>query len=909
MLMMRIQLRQFGWMFRLVGLWFAGTLFIASITPSWALAQSTDDAWTEPLNLSHSGIAVDPAILIDSDEVGHVVWRDDFGNYVYARLDGEQWSAPERTELNSVFRLPGPNEPTDPTQLANYSGPNPLFIAGADQHVFAFWITPDGRVLSSSVENQNFDDVAAWDGGRAITREAASFAAAVDARGMLHVVYLGTVDDPTNPDGIYYTHSEDSGRSWATPVLLYESPYLRRLGEDEANLSIATAGTQDTPHIYVAWDNQPRKQVFFAQSADGGKSWEQPTLVEGPAPDSGSTGPYSIHVGALKDSVVRVWQGGHASNGLLPACSQIYQSSTDAGATWSNPQPMGNDVLGCAESNEFVRGFANNPEAPLYYLSETKTQVFLTAWNGLQWSRPQAQPTLSGFEEPEIYTEVMYGCHQAALSRERMYIVGCDQGQAGDVWVTSRDLGSTTSWFKPQAWSQLSPVTTNNLEMEAVELVDTDDGLIHAFFSQHQDPAVYYTYWNGEVWSRVTPVLEVPEGQAAWPAIADGSGKELFLIARSNQGMLYFSRATSGNAAAESLWSTPTQLVTGHDGEVGSVDIAWDAAETVYVTYSVPANEERGIYLVLSKDQGTTWSEPLQVFDGAAAGFDLVGAPSLVTSPNGALHVIWQEQSIQGDRVLQPLSLYYTRSEDGGLTFSNPAPLVEEPVAWRELVADGNGNLHLLWQPQDRITTVWDQVSQDGGHTWQYPQGLLDEGRLAAVTTDPAGKLHLLGVGPGSLGHWIWDGSRWESDAPLGLPLSSEQESPVELLAAAVNNQGKMLVVLAEPTGEGEVAQSTLFYSIRALEVPSEQSATQKVPTQTLLPSTLTPATTTPEYSSTPANTVDSAPTNSQGQTDPNQANDRTSPFTTVLLPVALLLLGVLGFVIIRAIRIKVKDR
>jgi hypothetical protein len=51
-------------MFRLVRLFYAVALFIASIIPSWALAQSIDDLWTTPLNLSHSGVAVNPAIVM-----------------------------------------------------------------------------------------------------------------------------------------------------------------------------------------------------------------------------------------------------------------------------------------------------------------------------------------------------------------------------------------------------------------------------------------------------------------------------------------------------------------------------------------------------------------------------------------------------------------------------------------------------------------------------------------------------------------------------------------------------------------------------------------------------------------------------------------------------------------------------
>jgi hypothetical protein len=890
-----------GWIFRLARLSFASVLFIALITPSWVLAQSTDDAWTEPLNLSHSGGTTNPAIVSDSDGTLHVVWQDELANYMYSKLDGDQWSAPEKTNLNLLFRLPPASETAARPQLSIYTGPNPLFLAGPG-NIFAFWVSPQGRLFSSKVRNQDFKRISAWDDRSFVAPEAASFTVAIDAHGELHLVYLRTVGDPLSPPGVYYTRSKNGGLNWSVPVLLYQSPYLRSLTAGEANLSIATAATAEAQHVYIAWDNRLRRQVFLAKSADGGKNWEQPTLIEGPAPGAGSASPFNIHVGAKQNSVVLFWQKGRITNGLLPSCSQISQSSSDAGATWSNPQPMNEDMSGCAQSNEFVTGLADSPEDPLYFLNETKSQVFLQAWNGRQWSQSQEQPILSGFEEPEIYTDVIYGCHRAALSGARLYIVGCDQGEGGDIWVTSRDLGSALSWFMPPVWSQLSPVTKDDLNMEAMELVTTDDGLIHVFFSQHQDPAIYYTYWDGELWSPVNPVFKLPEGEAASPTIAVGPGNELFLIAQNNRGTLYFSRATSGNSATESRWSTPTQLAIGHDGKIGSVDTAWDSNGVVYLAYSVPVNEGRGIYLVQSKDQGTTWSEPLEVFDGAAAGFDLVGGPSLLISANGILQIVWKDQSVQGDGDSQSLSLFYTRSEDGGRTFSEAGQLVEEPVAWRELVNDGKGNLHLLWQPQSTLTTVWDQVSFDGGHTWQYPQGLPDAGSLAAVTTDPAGRLHLVGAGPDSIGHWLWDGSRWQSEAPLSWPVSSQPERQGELLAATVNKQGKMMVVLAETTGQGDTAERSLLYSTRTLELAQEQTEIQDVPTQTQLPPTLAPATSTPERLLTPTLSVDNQPTD-EGQPDPDETKDRISPFATAFLPVALLLLSVLGVVIWQATR------
>jgi hypothetical protein len=545
------------------------------------------------------------------------------------------------------------------------------------------------------------------------------------------------------------------------------------------------------------------------------------------------------------------------------------------------------NLLGCAQSNEFVTGLANNQDGPLYLLTGAQSQVFLSAWNGQQWSQPQAQPTLSGFEDPEIYTEINLGCHRAALSRERIYIVGCDQGEGGDVWVTSRDLESNTFLLSSPVWSQPSSITDDSLEMEAVEVVATDDGLIHVFFSQHQDPAIYYSFWDGELWSHITPVLELPEGETGWPAIASGPGNELFLIAPNNRGVLYFNRATSGNASTTSSWSPPTRLEIGDDGKVGSVDVAWTAAGTIYVAYSVPVNNERGIYLVQSKDHGATWSEPLQVFNGVNAGFDLVGAPSLLVSENGFLHMIWKQQSIQGDGVPQPLSLYYTRSENGGLTFGEAVLIVDEPVVWQEIVTDGNGNLHLLWQPQDTMTTVWDQVSMDGGRSWQFPQGLPNEGITEAMIVDSIGRLHVVDAGLGSLGHWLWDGNRWQPEVPLHWSLASQQEGPVELLAGAVNEQGKMVVVMAVPTDAVNATESTLLYSVRSLELPSGQTPIEEVPTQTLLTPTLTPIIPTAESPITPASTIVSESANSQDQPIRNETNNPTSPFTIALVPVA----------------------
>jgi hypothetical protein len=110
--------------------------------------------------------------------------------------------------------------------------------------------------------------------------------------------------------------------------------------------------------------------------------------------------------------------------------------------------------------------------------------------------------------------------------------------------------------------------------------------------------------------------------------------------------------------------------------------------------------------------------------------------------------------------------------------------------------------------------------------------------------------------------------------------------------------------VLADPTGEGDVAERTLLYSTRTLELPPKQTTIQELPTETLSSPTVTAATSTPERLLTPTASVDNRSAN-QGQMDRVETDDPMSPFTMALLPVALLLLVVLGIVIRRAAQVK----
>ena len=799
----------------------AGALAVAVVTTSIAAAQTTDEVWDVPINLSHSGAATKPIIFADSGSILHAVWRDEFSNYVVAKLDGAEWSAPVITDLHLLFGLPSEEATAD--EGPPFTGPNPFFLADDRANIFAIWITTDGKLYASRAISRDFTRFGAWTRRRLISDSAVSFAAKFDARGDLHLAFVRTTASARNPAGLYYTQLTKFGSDWVAPALLYGSPYLRGLSGGETNLSLAAGGTTDAPLVYIAWDNRPRKQLLLVKSVDGGASWEQPVRVAGPSATSGQASPYNIRVGALEDTVVLVWQSGPPGG----ACTQFYQASVDAGASWSEAQLMLPDQPGCAQANEFVTGQTVAPGGLLYLHTQIKSQSFLSAWNGAQWSLPQEQGPLAGFDESEIFTDVIFECRQATWLADRLYVVGCDMGEGGDIWLTSRQVTAAADWFAAPVWSPPRPVNSSSFEISNLEMQATSDDFVHAFFSQAQDAAIYYLRWDGARWTRTTAVLRLTEGTASWPAIAVGPDDKLFLVTRGSGGSLYYSRSTSANALTASGWAAPARLPIAQDGKVTPADVVWGADGTITIAYAVPVNEQRGIYLVQSNDEGRTWSQPVQVFDGTAADFELVGAPSLAVTSSGSLHVLWNQQSIGSDGVAQTLALYYAQSANSSPSFADAELVIEAPVTWREMVVDGRGQVHRLWQQSDSKATVWDQMSPNGGQTWQAPQRLAAEDGAADVIADHAGQLQLVSVGERSLSHWLWNGNRWQSQVPLRWLLAAQRDAPVSLISSAVSSDGVLVVGLALPTGADGSTQELLAYATRAVGQPAAQSLVQ----------------------------------------------------------------------------------
>jgi hypothetical protein len=856
------------------------------------LLEESDDVWLPPLNLSQSGVARNPVIVVESAGNGHLIWQEGTANnFFYVRGRDGEWSTPVEVELPfGTRRFYAALREDEPTPLFVPQ----LLVDGAGQ-IHALWLDKEGSLFYSQVASDNFANYDSWSARRQLAEGVVAFDAALDGSARLHLTYISARELPTAPAGVYYLQTDIVQAS--PPQLLSSSRYFRALPAEQANLQIALADGDAAAQLYVGWDNRPLDTLYLVSSADGGQTWGDVTIVDQLSLDDSPQAmtPSSMMVATSGGGVLLLWQADHEGTG----CRQYYRWFGGGGQSWQGPHLL-ETLPGCYTHGQLLSG----ENGSILLLAHLEEGTYLLAWDGEAWSEPQLQEALTAFVNAGTLRTVRFDCYRGAFQNDHLLVVGCSSGEVNDIWVTARDVESTAAWFTPPVWSDPEPITSDNVQVADLKLVATSDGMIHAFFSQPQDPSVYYTRWDGAGWSRVTLALKVQEGEAGWPVVAVGPDDELLLIVRSSGGSLYFSLANSSEAVAATGWSEVAAVQIEHNGNVSPADVVWDANGTIYVAYSVPVNDARGVYLVQSTDQGRSWTEPLQLFNGATANFNLVGSPSLLKSADGSLHVAWQEQALPVDGVSRPVSLYYARSEDGGLTFSNAELVVETPVAWHEIMADGMGNLHLLWQQPDVPTTVWNRVSVDRGRSWQDVQGLPTEWRATTVTADPAGQLHLIGVGAESLGHRLWNGNQWQTEVSLRWPLAVQTGEPKALLAAVVNGEGEMVVALPVMREE---AGDELLYTSSLLNLPPLPGPVEVVATRPVVP-VATAAAPDPEPSATPAGVeteTEGGSGGGRGFLDRIITSNPVTQFAVAFSPVIVLLLVVLGRMALRAVRVK----
>ncbi len=808
-------------------------------------AQIGDGVWLPPYNLSQSGAALLPALAVGAGGRQYALWWDTFDGTRFSTFQpGVGWS-PAASAPSIVGATPQPlgGLPTAPTDLR--------LLADSAGGLHAFWLDAAGDLHYA----QNLSG--SWSASRLLLTTPLRWEAAADAGGRLHLAYIRKQSTDGEQAGVYYLQASTRGSQWSAPRGLAASPYFRTLAEVDAHLDLAVT---DAGEVFVTWDDPQLFYSFFAHSPDNGANFEpaKPLFAGNQPPDSRPQHVRFVPLGHSAQGaggVLRLWD---TAAGCMLFQEQRGPQPADP---WSAPVRTLEQLPGClAEVRTFP--WPNGGAFLLARLERGGLNQAFALWDGEQWSEPLL-PRIS-FVNTATNRPATLSCLTAGLSGDRVVALGCDA--RGDIWGTASQL--SLSALLPAlgtAWSPPVQVSDANAEAGLPSVTRDASGQLHALWTEvlplgSGEPELVYARQSDQGWSAPIGILSASdEGPANNPLLAAAPGDQLYAVWSGGlSGQVRLSRAFTRDAANSANWLNPQELPAPRPLG-GWPAIAVDAGGRLRVLFTIPFNEDRGLYLTESSDQGRTWSVPQLVFNAAEAGWSVLQDTQLAVDDAGTMHVLVAQGALPP--AVDPLGVYYLRSTDGGQSWTGPLP-VSRPgreAGYPRLIATRPGELHRLWiENLDGNWRVQHQWSGDGGLTWSAAapvSGLRNTSHNLGLATDGSGALYLVGVQAteqqsAALFYLRWDGHTWvdRETVPLGFGVDAASGATAALLPTGY------LGVLYRVTTSAALGTGT--HLVGYTQRPVEAVAIAPLPTLTPLPLVSPTLTDTPSATPAPSPTL-----------------------------------------------------
>lgn len=204
-----------------------------------------------------------------------------------------------------------------------------------------------------------------------------------------------------------------------------------------------------------------------------------------------------------------------------------------------------------------------------------------------------------------------------------------------------------------------------------------------------------------------------------WTRFANNMSQNYIMCVRSADGGQTWSEPVRVSSSSSCQWSVP---VVGADG---TLYVAWN-------DFYSP-----GIWLDKSTDGGLTFGNDRLIVRTYTAN-DYINGDVLVFSYPAMAADVWETSPYRGNLYIAYMDtstagtdydIYFMKSEDGGVTWSQPVRVNDDPVGngadqfhpW--LFVDQEGNIHLVYydrrdDPDNYYYNVYYTVSTDGGETW-----------------------------------------------------------------------------------------------------------------------------------------------------------------------------------------------
>lgn len=353
--------------------------------PSKSYAQSR--GWSQPVPISpQGGFAWFPDVAIDLTGQIHVVWaggssRYDAVMYTTSR-DGQAWS-----QINDIAAF---------AQVAGSEASRPgIYI---DQHNLLNMTFRSTTVYYSQAPTASAFSAGAWLSPKPISSGQVAYFSRVarDGEGTLHLIFSENVITSSCPIcyHIFYRRSDDNGINWTPPV------DISRLATGSAKLLLLI---DEQDNLHVAWEAgrggsygqlEDPTRVMYAASFDRGTTWTSPSEMNPPEVRA-----KAITIGLGREGqLVAAWLS-------LPEDKVYYQISSNQGRSWSVPQPIpgvwGGWSLYPARLDDYAMATDSAGDVHLICVGRTaenqsSLSVLHLAWNGTNWSQPEAILTFEG---------------------------------------------------------------------------------------------------------------------------------------------------------------------------------------------------------------------------------------------------------------------------------------------------------------------------------------------------------------------------------------------------------------------------------------------------------------------------------------------------------------------------------
>src|ERR1044072_8787926 len=227
---------------------------------------------------------------------------------------------------------------------------------------------------------------------------------------------------------------------------------------------------------------------------------------------------------------------------------------------------------------------------------------------------------------------------------------------------------------------------------------------------------------SGRTWDNfpVTRNLSNSPGEAFGPSMATNkAGKiRVYIVYHDNRSgttQVYFLRSKKGTKFRKPRNITP------NEGGAFSPRVALDSAENINIVWGDTLFFNRRVVFLRSNDLGETFSDLIEISHSSGNAFD----PEIAVDSSDGINVVWEDEGPGVSTIM------FSRSNDGGQTFSEPKPLSStiNQATEAHITTAANGQIYVAWNEviSNGSRQAFFSRSTDNGNTFSAPINLSND--------------------------------------------------------------------------------------------------------------------------------------------------------------------------------------